>query len=99
MVKLEKLNVDYNWSHTTSLGVSLLRSPLNEEAITEEVETPLYGVDRTADVLWDRLYDWNIKINCYYPFHSKKWEKERKIKDKHGWNVKVSCLWDNICLN
>jgi len=29
----------------------------------------LYGIDRTTDLLWGGLYDWNIKINCYYQFH------------------------------
>lgn len=69
MAKLENLNVDYNLCHIANLGVSLFRSPLNEKAVTEEVEMLLYGIDRTTDILWDRLCDWNIKINCYYPFH------------------------------
>lgn len=69
MAELENLIVDYNLCHTANLGVSLFRSPLNEKAVTEEVEMLLYGIDRTTDILWDRLCDWNIKINCYYPFH------------------------------
>lgn len=65
----KKFSVDYNLCHTANVDVSLFRSPLNEEAIAEEVEMLLYGIDRTTGILWDRLYDWNIKINCYYPFH------------------------------
>lgn len=58
----------------------MFRSPLKEEAITEEMETLLYGVGRTTDILWDRLCGWNIKLIAITHFIKRNGRKGKKIK-------------------